>query len=177
MYAELHVKTNFSFLEGASHPDELVGRAAELGYAALAVTDRQSLAGVVRAHVAAKEAGLKLLVGAEITPDDGLPLVLLPTDRASYGRLARLLTRGRLRAQKGQCRLLESELAEAAEGLIACVIPQNSSLPPGEGQRVRGTGDKFAMMSDSKTKKSPGLGQIPLTPTLSRRERGTAFGS
>ena len=67
-YAELHAKTNFSFLEGASHPDELVGRAAELGYAALAVTDRNSLAGVVRAHQAAKEAGLKLLVGAEITP-------------------------------------------------------------------------------------------------------------
>jgi error-prone DNA polymerase len=124
MYAELHVKTNFSFLEGASHPDELVQRAAELGYAALAVTDRQSLAGVIRAHVAAKEAGLKLLVGAEITPDDGLPLVLLPTDRASYGRLARLLTRGRLRAEKGHCRLAQSELAEAAEGLIACVIPQ-----------------------------------------------------
>jgi error-prone DNA polymerase len=138
MYAELHVKTNFSFLEGASHPDELVGRAAELGYAALAVTDRQSLAGVVRAHMAAKEAGLKLLVGAEITPDDGLPLVLLPTDRASYGRLARLLTRGRLRAEKGQCRLVQSELAEAAEGLIACVIPQNSPLLSGEGQGVRG---------------------------------------
>ncbi len=130
MYAELHVKTNFSFLEGASHPDELVQRAAELGYAALAVTDRQSLAGVVRAHVAAKEAGLKLLVGAEITPDDGLPLVLLPTDRAAYGRLARLLTRGRLRAQKGQCRLLQSELAEAAEGLIACVIPRPAAAAP-----------------------------------------------
>ncbi|MCX7668587.1 MAG: PHP domain-containing protein, partial [Anaerolineae bacterium] len=64
-YAELHAKTNFSFLEGASHPDEMVGRAAELGYAALAITDRNSLAGVVRAHLAAKERGLKLLVGAE----------------------------------------------------------------------------------------------------------------
>ena len=68
MYAELHTKTNFSFLEGASHPDELVGRAAELGYGALAVTDRESLAGVVRAHVAAKETGLKLLIGRKLRP-------------------------------------------------------------------------------------------------------------
>ena len=79
MYAELHGKTNFSFLEGASHPDELVCRAAELGYRALAVTDRNSLAGVVRAHGAAKEEGLKLIIGAEITPDDAPPVVLWAT--------------------------------------------------------------------------------------------------
>ncbi len=75
-YAELHAKTNFSFLEGASHPEEMVRRAGELGYAALAVTDRSSLAGVVRAHGTAKEAGVKLLVGAEVTPDDAPPAVL-----------------------------------------------------------------------------------------------------
>ena len=68
-YAELHCKTNFSFLEGASHPDELVVRAAELGYQALAITDAHSVAGVVRAHGAAKQIGLKLLIGAEIRPD------------------------------------------------------------------------------------------------------------
>ena len=101
-YAELHCKTNFSFLEGASHPDELVVRAAELGYRALAITDRNSLAGVVRAHVAAKEVGLKLLIGAEITPVDVLPVVLLATDRSAYGRLSRLITRGRRNAQKGE---------------------------------------------------------------------------
>src|SRR5687767_14011525 len=72
-YAELHCKTNFSFLEGASHPDELVVRAAELGYAALAIADRNSLAGVVRAHAAAKSVGLKLLIGAELTPTDAPP--------------------------------------------------------------------------------------------------------
>ena len=77
VYAELHAKTNFSFLEGASHPDELVPRAAELGYGALAVTDRNSLAGIVRAHGAAKDAGLKLIVGAEITPEDAPPVVAL----------------------------------------------------------------------------------------------------
>src|ERR1700730_17321975 len=75
-YAELRCKTNFSFLEGASHPDELVVRAAELGYAALAITDRNSVAGVVRAHIAAKEAGLKLLIGAEVTLLDAPAAVL-----------------------------------------------------------------------------------------------------
>src|SRR5579871_5413790 len=90
-YAELHCKTNFSFLEGASHPDELVCRAAELGYRALAITDRNSLAGVVRAHLAAKEVGLQLLIGAEITPADASPVVLLATDRVSYGHLCRLI--------------------------------------------------------------------------------------
>src|SRR5688572_25866090 len=73
-YAELHCRTNFSFLEGASHPHELVEEAAELGYAALAITDRESVAGVVRAHVAAKEVQLKLVIGAAVYPLDGPPL-------------------------------------------------------------------------------------------------------
>ena len=124
MYAELHAKTNFSFLEGASHPDELVRRAAELGYCALAVTDRNSLAGVVRAHAAAKDAGLKLLIGAEITPDDAPPLVLWATDRAAYGRLSRLITRGRRRAEKGDCRLSFDDIARHAEGLLAGIIAE-----------------------------------------------------
>src|SRR5690349_519856 len=104
-YAELRCRTNFSFLEGASHPDELVFQASLLGYAALAITDRNSLAGVVRAHVAAKETGLKLLIGAEISPIDAPPAVLLATDRAAYGRLSRLITCGRRRAPKGECHL------------------------------------------------------------------------
>src|SRR6478735_7079875 len=94
-YAELHCRTNFSFLEGASHPHELADRAAELGYVALAVTDRESLAGMVRAHVAAKEAKLKLVVGAAVHPLDGPPTLLWVIDRAGYRRLARLLTHGR----------------------------------------------------------------------------------
>src|SRR5580700_9052581 len=104
-YAELHCCTNFSFLEGASHPDELVNRAAELGYTALAITDRNSLAGVVRAHVAARTLGLKLLIGAEITPSDAPPVVVWAMDRAGYGRLSRLLTVGRRAAPKGECSL------------------------------------------------------------------------
>src|ERR1700722_13100786 len=75
-YAELHCKTNFSFLEGASHPDELVAQAALLGYAGMAITDRNSLAGVVRAHVAAKESAFKLIIGALITLDDAGPVLL-----------------------------------------------------------------------------------------------------
>jgi len=121
MYAELHCKTNFSFLEGAAHPEELVERAAELQYAALAITDRHSLAGVVRAHTRAKDLGLKLLVGAEIVPRDAPPLVLLATDRAAYGRLARLLTCGRRRGSKGECRLTFDDVAGHAEGLLAAV--------------------------------------------------------
>lgn len=127
-YAELHCYTNFSFLHGASHPDELAQRAAELGYAALAITDRHSLAGVVRAHVAAKDVGLKLLIGAEVAPRDGPPLVLLATDRAAYGRLADLLSRGKLRAPKGECHLGVSDIAAYAEGLLACVILAPSLL-------------------------------------------------
>jgi error-prone DNA polymerase len=122
-YAELHAKTNFSFLEGASHPDELVVRAAELGYAALAVTDRNSLAGVVRAHGAAKQLGLKLIIGAQLDLLDAPPVVLWTTDRASYGRLARLITRGRRQAPKGEFHLSFDQLAEHAAGLIAGVLP------------------------------------------------------
>ncbi|HEY1786042.1 MAG TPA: PHP domain-containing protein, partial [Pirellulales bacterium] len=126
-YAELHCKTNFSFLEGASHPDELVARAAALGYQALAVTDRNTLAGVVRAHAAARQYGLPLVIGAEITPDDAPPVVLWTTDRASYGRLSRLITLGRRRAPKGEFQVSLADVAAHAEGLLAGVVS-----PPGE---------------------------------------------
>jgi error-prone DNA polymerase len=119
-YAELHCRTNFSFLQGASHPDELVQTAAALGYAALAITDRNSLAGVVRAHAAAREIGLKLLIGAEVTPGDAAPVLLLAIDRAGYGRLSQLLTVGKRRAPKGECRLTLDDISRHAEGLLAC---------------------------------------------------------
>ncbi|MFO0904973.1 MAG: error-prone DNA polymerase [Pirellulales bacterium] len=120
-YAELHCKSNFSFLEGASHADELVSRAAELGYAALAVTDRNTLAGVVRAHGAAKDCGLPLVIGAELHFTDAPPLVAWAADRAAYGRLSRLLTVGRRRAVKGECWLQWNDLAEHSEGLLVGV--------------------------------------------------------
>ena len=106
-YAELHCKTNFSFLEGASHASELVACAVEAGYAALAVTDRNTLAGVVRAHGAAKDRGLPLIVGAELHLQDAPPVVLWAV--------------GRRRATKGECLLRWDDLAAHAEGLLAGV--------------------------------------------------------
>jgi error-prone DNA polymerase len=121
-FAELNCKTNFSFLQGASHPDELVNRAGKLGYRALAITDHNSLAGVVRAHGQAKKTGLKLLIGAEIAPQDAPPLVLLAKDRKAYGRLSRLLTAGKIKAPKGECHITLDDIASHAEGLIAAVV-------------------------------------------------------
>jgi error-prone DNA polymerase len=127
-YIELHCKTNFSFLEGASHADELVERAVELGYGALAVTDKNSLAGVVRAHVAAKERSFKLIVGAEITLADAPAVVLWATDRQAYGRLSRLITVGRRRAVKGSCELCWEDLVAYQEGLLAgLIVPESES--------------------------------------------------
>jgi error-prone DNA polymerase len=128
-YAELHCKTNFSFLIGASHADELVQRACELGYAALAVTDRNSLAGIVRAHVAAKERGLKLIVGAELVPQDAWPLVLWAPHRAAYARLARLITVGRRQAPKGECFLTQQDILQASDGLLAGILPPTRLTP------------------------------------------------
>ncbi len=121
-YFELHCKTNLSFLEGASHPDELVAEAVRLGYAGLAVTDRNSLSGVVRAHSAAGESGLKLVIGAEVTLVDAAPIVLWAMDRGGYGRLCRLLTHGRRQAPKGECRLSFQDVAAHAEGLLIGVL-------------------------------------------------------
>ena len=124
-YAELHCLTNYSFLQAASHPDELVQRAVELRYAALAITDRHSLAGVVRAHAAAKPLGLKLLIGTEIRPQAGSSAVLLAMNRAGYGRLARLLTVGKRRSAKGECQLTFLDVAHHAADLLACVLLEN----------------------------------------------------
>ena len=122
-YAELHCISNFSFLRGASHPEELVARAREEGYAALAITDECSLAGVVRAHIEAKKCGLKLIIGSEFRLDDGLRLVLLATDRESYGNLAALITRGRRSAAKGSYRLSRADLGDGIAGCLALWLP------------------------------------------------------
>jgi error-prone DNA polymerase len=107
-YAELHCRSNFSFLTGASHPEELIERAAELGYSALAITDECSLAGVVRAHVEAQAQKLHLVIGSEIRltlPTSGTPharLVLLAQTRRGYGNLSHWITVARRRAEKGR---------------------------------------------------------------------------
>ncbi|MBI2296943.1 MAG: error-prone DNA polymerase, partial [Betaproteobacteria bacterium] len=126
-YAELHCLSNFTFLRGASHPEELVERANVLGYSALAITDECSVAGAVRAHVAAKETGLKLIIGAEIRLDDGLKLVLLATNREGYGSLCALITRGRMRSAKGSYRLERGDLEEGLPDCLALLVPAAQS--------------------------------------------------
>ena len=127
-YAELHCTSNFSFLRGASHPEELVQRAHALGYEALAITDRATLAGIVRAHGAAKQAGLKLVIGAYLEPCDAAPLVVWVQNRTGYANLCRLLTRGYARAAEeggdgtaGRCVLTFDDVAAHAAGLLAGV--------------------------------------------------------
>jgi DNA-directed DNA polymerase III PolC len=123
-YAELHCLSNFTFLRGASHPHELVERADALGYSALALTDECSVAGVVRAHMAAKNRSLKLIVGAEFRLVCGLKLAALAIDRSGYGRLCRLITRGRRAAVKGQYTLTRADLEAAApEGCFILWLP------------------------------------------------------
>jgi len=122
-YAELHCLTNFSFLEAASHPEELIAQAAELGYSALAITDRNTLAGIVRAYTAAKDHDFQIIVGSEIQPADSLPIVLWVTNRQGYANLCRLITLGRRQAPKGECYLTVDDIAAHAEGLLAGVAP------------------------------------------------------
>ncbi len=128
-YAELHCLSNFTFLRGASHPEELVARAHELGYAALAITDECSLAGVVRAHGAAKAVGLRLIVGSEIRLEDGLRLVLLATNRDGYGNLSQLITQGRRAAEKGCYVLRRSDLENGLAGCLALLLPDAETQP------------------------------------------------
>ena len=102
-YAELQVTSHFSFLRGASSPEELFATAARLGIPALGIADRHSGAGLVHAHEAAKETGVRLVVGCRVDLAGGPSLLLYPTDRAAYGRMCRVLTLGKSRAGKGQC--------------------------------------------------------------------------
>ena len=117
-YTELQVTTNFSFLRGASHIEELMAAASLMRMDALAVTDRNSLAGIVRAHLRAKEAGIRLIVGCRLDLADAPPLLVYPMDRPAYSRLTRLLTVGKSRAGKGQCTLYWADVAASAEGMI-----------------------------------------------------------
>ena len=149
-YAELQVTSNFSFLRGASHPDELVRTAAALGHQAIAITDRNSLAGMVRAHQAAKEAGIRLVVGVRLDlARRHRASSPIPQDRAAYGRLTRLLTLGKRRAPKGECHLDYADVVAHGEGQIVVV------LPPESGWRCRRV-------------RRPGRGGFP-RPRLSRR--------
>ena len=132
-YAELQAVSNFSFLRGASHAEELVERAAALGLTAIGIADRNTLAGAVRAHVAAKAvaakavaakaSGLRLLIGTRLDLACGFSLLCYPRDRAAYGRLCRLLTLGQRRAAKGGCVLHMEDVTAHAEGQVLIALP------------------------------------------------------
>ena len=121
-YTELQVTTNFSFLRGGSHPHELVAQAALLGYEKIAIADYNTLAGVVRAHVAAKKAGIRLIIGCRLELLDGPPLLAYPTDKDAYARLSGLLSTGNLRAEKGQCHLYKADVFRYGEGIIFIAV-------------------------------------------------------
>jgi error-prone DNA polymerase len=125
-YAEIAARTNFSLLDGASHPAELVTTAAALGHAGIGVADTNTLAGVVRAHVAAKEVGLRLVVGARLRLLDATEYLAWPTDRAGYGRLTRLLSLGRTDAPKGACRITREQMLAYASGWVLAVVPRQA---------------------------------------------------
>ncbi len=127
-YAELAVTTNYSFLRGASHPDEMVEMAGTFGHRFAAIADRNTLAGIVRAHVAAKEAGIPIAIGCRLvfTDPDGLELLVFPSSRAAYAHLCQLLTTGKRRAPKGECHLRWNDLLAHQSGLLAVALPPSA---------------------------------------------------
>lgn len=122
-YTELQVTTNFTFLRGGSHPEELVGQAIELGYKAIAITDRNTLAGVVRAHAAAKDKDFRIIPACRLDLLDGPSLLAYPTHQAAYSRLSALLTEGNLRTEKGKCDLYKADVYRYAEGIRFIAVP------------------------------------------------------
>ena len=125
-YAELQATSNFSFLRGGSHPEELVEQASAYGYEAIAITDRNSLAGIVRAHVVAKKLPVKFIPACRLELLDGPGLLAYPTDRDAYGRLSALLTVGNLRAEKGECHLYKADVYVHREGIKFIVVPPDT---------------------------------------------------
>src|ERR1700744_5214271 len=118
MYVELQVTTNYSFLRGASHAEELFATAANLGMQALGVTDRNSVAGIVRAHQRAQDTGIRLVAGCRLDLAYGPSVLVYPMDRSAWSRLTRLLTTGKERAGKGKCTLYWADLPTALQGMV-----------------------------------------------------------
>src|SRR6266849_7731031 len=125
-YVELQCTSHFSFLRGASSCEELFEQAAKLGIEALAIVDRNSLAGIVRAHEAARTTGVRLIVGCRLDLADGPSVLVYPTDRAAYARLCRLLSLGKQRAGKAKCHLDWQDLVAYGDGLIAVLVPDQA---------------------------------------------------
>jgi error-prone DNA polymerase len=170
-YAELHVTSNFTFLTGASHPEELIEQAATIGHHAITITDVNSLAGIVRAHVGAKQHGIQFIVGCRLQLQHGrdvadcpmaepgangmddVSILVYPTNRATYGRLCRLLTLGKRCAPKGECHLTLHDLLDHHEGLLAIVIPPHnldqSFLEVVEGLRRTFNDDRLSIAASA----------------------------
>ncbi len=125
-YAELQCTSHFSFLRGASSAEELFAQAALLGFGAVGIADRNSLAGIVRAHEAAKATGVRLIVGCRLDLDDGMSMLVYPTDRSAYSRLCRLLSVGKKRGGKAKCVLQWSDVVDWNAGLLAILIPDDA---------------------------------------------------
>ena len=190
-YAELLAASNFSFLSGASHPEELAATATALGLSGFSIADTNTLAGIVRSHLVAKETGVRYAVGCRLSfrracpragdppdPGDTPDIVVWPTDRAAYGRLCRLLTTGNLRAKKGECHLDLSDLLEWGEGMEMAVLPgrnigdrRRSAVPLPTGERPPQAG-RHAAGEGAKLLEFP-LTRPPLrSADLSPAERG-----
>ena len=144
-FIELSATSNFTFLTGASHPEDYVLRAAELGFDAIAIADVNSVAGIVRAHTKARELArdggpkLRLIPAARLVMEGGFSVTALPQDRAGWGRLCRLLTLGRRRVPKGQCHLTLQDLLDWGEGLALLIHPQTvTQAPPVQAPTVQG---------------------------------------
>ncbi|QPH38638.1 error-prone DNA polymerase [Pedobacter endophyticus] len=121
-YSELQVTSNFSFLRGASHAHELVEQAEIFGYKKIAITDRNTLAGIVRAHAACREKQVKLIPACRLDLLDGPSLLAYPTDKEAYGRLSALLTLGNMRAEKGSCHISRADVYAHSKGIIFTLI-------------------------------------------------------
>ncbi|CAN5699324.1 error-prone DNA polymerase [soil metagenome] len=125
-YTELQITSNFSFLRGASHPEEMVEQALAYGYTSIAITDRNTLAGIVRAYAATKSKNIRVMVGCRLDLTDGHSLLAYPTDKAAYERLCTLLTKGNLRTEKGKCELKKADVFDHAKGLKFILLPPAS---------------------------------------------------
>ncbi|WP_407430642.1 error-prone DNA polymerase [Arcticibacter sp.] len=124
-YSELQITSNFSFLRGASHPEELVDQAAAFGYKKIAITDRNTLAGIVRAHVVARDKDMEIIPACRLDLLDGPSLLAYPTDKEAYSRLSALLTKGNLRAEKGKCYLYRQDVYDHAKDILfTAVMPK-----------------------------------------------------
>lgn len=175
-------RSHYSFLEGASHPEELVQAAADLALPALALTDRDGVYGIVEAHAKARELGVKLLIGAEVTIDDGGTIALLSQDREGYRQLCRLITKGRLRSKKGQSVVSWGEVAAHAKGLLGFLGgPTSPLLRPVEPTAALGAlqdafGDRLYVRLDRHRQESEHRAEAALRERAKRRGLATVAG-